>query len=291
MRRAAAVILSLALGAACGSPGRPDAAEGRGTERTPVSTRAGTGETFTPAQRATMETAWAAFKRNSPGWPVLRDRWIELGEKPTNVLVENLLRAMVLSRLGNYPEGFDRARKELILLGAKAVPTVAGALERGVWYSAAEKREVPLPAGVVVDLTELLAIAGSPSVPWLADLCSHRQATIRRAAAKALGQIGDPEGLEAVFRMLAGGGDWADRMAAANALGYSRSARAVDPLIRALRDPDSSVVQEAARSLARLGAREAIPALETRREEARAEGNHKVAAACGAAAQVLRGGR
>lgn len=59
--------------------------------------------------------------------------------------------------------------------------------------------------------------------------------------------------VEVLSRALVEAVDWDVRMLAAKALGETNDHRAIDPLVAALRDPDSSVRATAAEALGRLG--------------------------------------
>ncbi len=246
---------------------------------------------FTPEERAVMDTAWRAFKKADPAWPAHRDRWVALGEQATGALVENLYRAMLISRLNNAPEWYDRARKDLLFLGPRAVPTLTGVLLRPEWEDPKTGEAVPLPAEALSELVEILVIAAPASIPALAGVVEDGKPAARRAAATGLGRIGEPSCVPPLARMLAGGADWIDRLTAASALGFVKGAESEDALIAALGDPDGSVVQETARALARLRSARAVGALEARRARAQAAGDHAVAAACGSAVKAIRGGR
>ncbi|MHC4469922.1 MAG: HEAT repeat domain-containing protein [Planctomycetota bacterium] len=293
-----ALLLSLALflllPAGCESGGEEkDDADTPSTTRSKPKppARAGKGEGFTAEERATMEAAWSAFTSDSPEWPLYRDDWVSLGPKATNTLVDNLLRAMILARIRNYPEGYDRARKELILLGPATLETLAGVLERGTYRDPAKNEDRSIPSGVVTDVTEILVAAGKPAVAHLAGLLDHESPTVRRACAEALGRLRDPGGYAPLEKMLTGSSDWADRMIAARAVGYYRTKAASRALVAALEDPDESVVAESARSLARMKTAGAVPALESRAKKARAAGEYRIERACKAAVRTIRSGR
>jgi hypothetical protein len=302
MKRALSLTLALLLLVACESngeagkkstprDGKPGETGGGSSGRKKPTPRPGTGEEFTAEERATMELAWKAFKEESPDWPLSRDDWVALGPKATNTLIENLFRVMVAARIRNSPKWYDLSRRELILLGPTTVPTLSGILEDGRFWDPATKQDRALPAGVVTDVVEILVAAGPSAVEPLIGLLTHENATVRRKSAVALGQIRDPKGLAPLTEMLRTGKDWADRMTAAQALSYFRSPTATKALVTALDDPDESVVKEAARSLARMGARSALPALDARRRKARAAENHRLSAALGAAANAIRGAK
>jgi hypothetical protein len=237
-----------------------------------------------------MNAAWEAFVKESPEWPRHREEWLSMGTRAANTLVENLFRTMVLSRLRNFPRGYDICRKELILLGAIAVPTLTGVLRDPHFRDPRSGRRERLPTGIVTDVADVLAYSAPASVRPLAGLLSSPVPSVRRGAAAALGKTKDPGALPPLTDML-DGGEWIDRIAAAQALGHLGNPGGVGPLVSALNDSEDLVVEEAARALARLRARSAVGALDARRARAQDDGKYSVAAACGAAAKAIRSGR
>ena len=266
--------------------GTPGSGSGSGS-----GAKAGTGDEFGPDARALMNEAWRAFKQDSPEWPGLRTEWVALGDRATSTLVENLYRGMVLARLRNYPEGYAKGRRELILLGDLALPTLAGVMENAGYTNPETNQREQLSSGLLIDTAEVMALTGAPSVPYFTNLVKVTRPSVRRAAVDGLGKTGLPAAARPLAGVLSGSGDWIDRMTAARALGNVRSPESEAALVRALDDPDSAVVEVSARSLAILGARGALPALDRRRARAQAAEEFKIAAACGAAANAIRSGR
>jgi HEAT repeat protein len=86
---------------------------------------------------------------------------------------------------------------------------------------------------------EALVKIGTPAVPALIQALGDRSENVRRAAAEALGAIGDPQAVPALIQALGHetdpfADDWAVRRAAAWALGKLGDPQAVPPLIQAL---------------------------------------------------------
>jgi hypothetical protein len=255
--------------------------------------RPGEGEEFTPAQRAKMEVYWDAFKHESHTWPQLRDEWIAMGDKATLTLAENLLRAMILSRLANQPRFAMMARTELIFLAEPTVPLVEGVLADPNFYDPGMKKMVRLPTEVQNELFELLLISEAASVPSLIRLSKAEVPGVRRKALDSLGRLKDRRGTPVLVETLATADHWIDRMTAARALGYGTDPAATRALVKALADPDETVVIEAARGLARQGATDAVEALEKRAETAKAADEWKITrkgTACDACEKVFAPG-
>ena len=87
--------------------------------------------------------------------------------------------------------------------------------------------------------------------PYLRQALKNEDWQIRRAAARMLGQIGDPQATPALIQALQDE-DWRVREAAAEALGQIGDPQATPALIQALRDEDSDVRRVAAEALMRL---------------------------------------
>jgi HEAT repeat protein len=300
MRRVAAILL-LAAALGCAAPAEKPSGGGGAAkapakqpakkatpDRERADQHAGEGKEFTVGERAKMEVAWEAFKDESPAWPAMRDDWFAMGGKARVTLIENLLRAMILSRLANFPQGALRARSELILLGPDVVPLVEGVLEDPNFFDPRQRKVVRLATEIQNELTELLLVNGEAAVPSLVRLSSNEVPGVRRNAMDALGRLKAEEGIPVLAQALRTRPHWIDRMTAARALGYGASPAATRALVAALSDKDETVVIEAARALARQGARSALPALERREKQAVAEDDYKVSRACRDAAKIIR---
>ena len=83
-------------------------------------------------------------------------------------------------------------------------------------------------------------------------LLNDQSSGVRRAAAEALGRIGDASALEPLTAALKDA-SWSVRAAVAEALGHIPDPRAADSLSAATRDRDLNVRQAAIDSLAALG--------------------------------------
>jgi HEAT repeat protein len=83
---------------------------------------------------------------------------------------------------------------------------------------------------------------------------------VRRAAAEAVGELGDPQAVPALIQTL-GDSDGEVRRAAAEALGELSDPRAIPALSRALGDSDESVRRDAVRAIGKLGDPQAVPGL------------------------------
>ncbi|MCB0164621.1 MAG: HEAT repeat domain-containing protein [Anaerolineae bacterium] len=113
-------------------------------------------------------------------------------------------------------------------------------------------------------------------------LAYQEDATIRRAAATALGRFGKhtvelPALVDALVRALQDV-DKGVRQAAAEALGKSVNQGAIEPLINTLQDPDEAVRQAAATALIAFGV-QAVPPLVTALDDQASEPMHRAAVA------------
>ena len=101
---------------------------------------------------------------------------------------------------------------------------------------------------------------GDPqAVPALVGALGDKDEDVRQTATEALGEIGDPQALPALFGAL-GDESWWVRREAAEALGAIGDPQAVPALIGALRDEYADVRQAAAGALGKIGT-PAVPAL------------------------------
>ncbi|HYC20073.1 MAG TPA: HEAT repeat domain-containing protein, partial [Candidatus Bathyarchaeia archaeon] len=80
----------------------------------------------------------------------------------------------------------------------------------------------------------------------------QQSSDVRRAAAEALGTIGDGRAVEPLVKAL-NDSDWLVRRKAAEALGTIGDGRAVEPLVKALNDADSDVRKSVAEALSKIG--------------------------------------
>lgn len=106
---------------------------------------------------------------------------------------------------------------------------------------------------------KLVAI-GAPAVEPLIKVLGDEDSYVRRYAAQALGETGDPRAVEALIKAL-GDEDRDVRKTAADALGKIGDSRAVEPLIKVLGDEVRYVRAHAAEALGEIGSASAVPAL------------------------------
>jgi HEAT repeat protein len=182
---------------------------------------------------------------------------------------EHDVRESAATALGEI--GGERAVPLLLALldddtGAVAAKA-AEALDKLGWEprEVAQKVRVLLVKGHLPDLVSL----GTGAVPALIRVLQGSNATHKRVAVEALGQIGDPQAVPPLLAVLAG--DDAKMVAqAATALGQIRDRRALAPLATLLREKDADVIMAATQSLVTLGDRGAVDPLQ-RALAARAE--------------------
>ena len=111
-----------------------------------------------------------------------------------------------------------------------------------------------------------LASMGQPSVEPLVGALNHANASVRRNAAWAIGEVSGgmtakrESAVEPLRSALQDGDEWV-RMAAARALGEIRDERSVENIIAALADSSGRVREVAAWSLGELKAERAVPSL------------------------------
>ncbi|WP_128380569.1 HEAT repeat domain-containing protein [Streptomyces cavernae] len=132
--------------------------------------------------------------------------------------------------------------RALTLLGPEALRGIAAGLEHSEPLARAVSIEVLGATGAVSRTTEIArALRDDP----------HTEVRIK--AARALGRLGMPDGLEPLMEAVRPGHPVGLRIVAAGALGSLGALAATGPLGRLLGDPDPHVAATAARALLRLG--------------------------------------
>lgn len=124
-------------------------------------------------------------------------------------------------------------------------PLVAAIQDSGV-------RQVAIESLIKIGDVKALVKAGAPSVDPLIAALEHGNPSLRRLAANALGQIGDPRAVELLVAVLPDG-DLHLRRLATTALGQIGDSRAVESLIAVLQDAPVRIREAAAEALGQLG--------------------------------------
>lgn len=107
-----------------------------------------------------------------------------------------------------------------------------------------------------------LVTLGAPGLEPAIQALNHESRFVRLAATHALEQTRDARAVEALIRVLRDDEDWYVRMSAAHTLGEIRDERAIESFIQALlEDEDSSVRGKAAMVLGKIGDERAVEAL------------------------------
>ncbi|MBI1923988.1 HEAT repeat domain-containing protein [Candidatus Poribacteria bacterium] len=123
---------------------------------------------------------------------------------------------------------------------------------------------------------------GCSALPALITTLQDKNGEVRRAAAGALGQIGNSQALPALTTALQDRNEHV-RRAAAEALGQIGDPQAISSLIQVLHDRDVSVCCAAAGALGQIGNSQALPALTTALQD---RNEHVRRAAAGALGQI-----
>ena len=222
-----------------------------------------------PALIQALVDDWGAVRRAAAealvkiGTPAVSPLIQALGDRSENVRRAS---AEALGKLGDSQAvpalsvwahaGEDAARDALQTLGHPMLDlpqAVAQVAAQGVWG-------VLIRALTCAQVREVVVGLGAPAVPPLIQALGDSDRAVRRAAAEALGAIGDPQAVPALIQAL--GDYWYDvRRAAAEAL-VKIGTPAVPALIKALGDWRSENVRRAsAEALGAIGDPQAIPAL------------------------------
>lgn len=239
-------------------------------------------------QRDKMMLWWGEFLRGDPGWVQHRHDWRSFGPEAREILVENLLIAMVKAYEQNNGVVYRRARSELYELPTESTPyLVAGIAERMG------------DAAVRMHCVEMLGLIGRPALPAIGKTYRSRSPEIQIEllnAVKEMGPLGAPDSVAFLEKALDDADDYRVKLAAIQALGTSQDRRSIPVLVRCLRDDDVSVRKFAAGSLGYFKGTEPVPALIDaleRAESRRAAGNREgeVADNCRNSLVILTGQR
>ena len=268
----ACLLLAASL-AACAGDGPARSAAGGSAQPATV-------ETFDADQKAFMEQGLRQFSRGDPGWEATRARWIAMGPRASGFLVNAMFSALLQAQAIGSPELVQRARHELVLIGAPSVDFMASVLTTGqvtTVYDREQDKDVP----VMVDddmrreAAEVLALIGAPAADATARAADRAETKSgRRFAIQALGNMGERGGPAASSALVrwARDPDWVLRVAAVEALRSFGDDGTRRVLEAALRDGEDLVREKAAAALAGRRETASLPALRQALAEARAAG-------------------
>jgi HEAT repeat protein len=169
-----------------------------------------------------------------------------------------------------------RLRRNLLLAAELAVESGHGQIMRGIlvprllrvlrdeknrarqhaaWLYLAQRKDRVREAAM-----EALVAIGAPAVPGLLRALGDAETDVRKAAAEALGKIGDATAVPGLLHALRDAESWV-RQAAAKALVQIGDATAVPGLLHVLRDAERWVREAAAKALVQIGDATAVPGL------------------------------
>lgn len=288
----AALLGPLLLGACAGGSG----SSGGGAS---ASSGESTAATFEQDKQQFMEDGLRQFSRKDPAWPTTRARWLAMGERESTLLVTMMFAALLRSQKLAAPDLVERARHELVLIGAPAVPFLGDVLEAGRAYSVYDSveevtKDVPVDDSARSEAADILGLIGAPAAPELARVAQGAQTKSgRRFALKALGNMGDRGGATASAALMryAADADWVLRVEAVHGLRGFSDARTRQTLIGALADSESLVREKAANALVVRRETGAVSALRRASADARSAGRLLEARQMDLAARRIESGR
>jgi hypothetical protein len=213
---------------------------------------------FNKDEQAWLDAAWNIFKKQDPRWPEVRQEWVAMGIEAQSVLADNLYRAMVAARAASALHLVDTARKDLVLLGEPAVPTVVYGLATRA-FRGENGEEVRVGQSILHDAAETLSLIGAPAVPGLLDIARSGEKVLVTEAVWALGNIGDARARSTILE-LAQSSDWQTRSGATLALRGYDDTEVGAMLVRRLEDEESLVVQRAAQAMVARRNKDVLPA-------------------------------
>ena len=130
-----------------------------------------------------------------------------------------MINTLIADVLGDDSGAAERATAALVELGTEAARPIIAAIEGDQ-----SRARSPL-------LDVLLAMEDPDLVPWLCDLLESPHAGLRIAAFELLGSLGDESVVEPLTNALNDKNRWTRQCMAANALGRSGRAEAIEPLL------------------------------------------------------------
>lgn len=234
----------------------------------------------------------AAWKKGGAVWEIEHENVVrdpELSRFVVDNLIIEMVQAFDRSRIaatGKAEGPFERAQRELVLLGEHSAPELVELLA--------------LKDGVVAFLaSDTLVKIGAPANEGARRLLDEPNPEARRRAAELLSKLpnagaDEPKVLEALGARVEKDEVWIVRGQAALALGargsrHKHKGYALGVLVRALEDADVSVGESAAHAIATLGEPRAIPKLADALPRAAKSGRVSVVAAIEAALAALSG--
>ena len=126
-------------------------------------------------------------------------------------------------------------------------------------------KETTLPFSKVGIISSLVRLGDTRAIPHFIEALSDENHYVRREAARAIGQLGSPEAIEALLAVLENDSDEETRRNALTALGNIGDERTVEPLRQALKEPSYWIRRAAEMGLKQLQKRLGIqnPAAQT----------------------------
>ncbi len=271
---AALLVLTLLLPACAG--GGSD----RGAGGSPGGAAPSTAKTFDGDTAAFMRAGLHQFSDGDSAWASTRAQWLALGDREASFLVTNMFGALLAAQRSVAPELVERARHELVLIGAPSVPLLADVLAAGTVTTVYDEiAETDKPFAVDDDArreaAEVLALIGAPAARATSDVLSRAETKSgRRFALQSLGNMGDRGGATSRDTLVryTRDDDWVLRVAAVTALRTLTDAESERALAEALGDDEDLVRQNALGSLVMRRASGTLPAIRSSHARARDAG-------------------
>ena len=278
MKTAASISLVLAIAAAvsgCASDGSSGRSSGGGsTIQSDVdrpSVDDGTAGTFDASTNEFMVNGLKQFSKGDPAWTATRARWLAMGPRESDFLVSAMFAGLLAAQRVNAPELVQKARHELVLIGAPSVEFLAGILATGTVatvYDQIEEKEKPIQVDDDTrrEAAEVLALIGGPAAGATARASDRAETKSgQRFALQALGNMGDRGGRPAADALIrwSRAADWVLRVEAVHGLRGFSDAATRSALEASLRDDERLVREKAVAALAVRRDPASLPALRT----------------------------
>ena len=235
-------------------------------------------ESFPQETQAFMKASLHQFSARDPAWESSRAKWIAMGTREADFLVETMWTALLRFQGLNQPAEVERARHELAMIGEPSVPLLAAFVRGGTAYSTVDSKTGERSDIQVDDLarreaSQVLGLIGAPAVPAVRDALETAPTKAgKRYAIQTLGWIGDRGGAAAYEPLVAHARDPDEvlRVEAVVALRYFHDDATRAALVAALSDESDLIRRKSAESLKGRREASAVPHLRAAAQTARA---------------------
>lgn len=192
------------------------------------------GPSLKEEEKERLKDWWKVYLRGEKRWEGIRQEWLSLGEESQKLLVLNLMRELIDSYTKRDFFRMDKARRELVLTGSPAVPSLIQSFSWG-----GDFRKIS---------SEILVLMGEPAEEPLVEALGDGEASIRKGAARSLGGFKGKRAVKSLTRTALADSDWQVRVEALHSLASIRDPSSLRTFRMALEDGEGEVKKAAFRA-------------------------------------------